>query len=94
LSLWKVFFCFLNPTRTGSGKSTTLNLLLGQKATISKLPIGAMHIEFAQHNSTVGAGIHSETLFPVIVPYQKGFLVDFPGFMENRAGQLEVERDN
>ncbi|KAJ3302631.1 Lipase-like pad4 [Kappamyces sp. JEL0829] len=77
--------------RTSAGKSTVMNLMLGKKPVLTKSNLGTIQIEFmGDQVSAVGSGIHSQTMFPVIHVYQKSLLIDFPGFMENRAGQLEV----
>ena len=76
--------------RTGSGKSTLLNILAGCKPTYQKSTLGTREIQFANGVCEVGGGVASLTKFCYCHRIENEIYIDFAGFFDNRAGQLQV----
>jgi energy-coupling factor transporter ATP-binding protein EcfA2 len=76
--------------RTGSGKSTLMNILAGCKPSYGKGALGTKEIYFEDGVCDVGGGISSLTKFCYAHRIDDAIYVDFAGFFDNRAGQLQV----
>ena len=76
--------------RTGSGKSTLLNILAGCKPTYGKSTLGTREIQFEKGVCEVGGGVSSLTKFCYCHRIEDAIYIDFAGFFDNRAGQLQV----
>jgi energy-coupling factor transporter ATP-binding protein EcfA2 len=82
---------------TGSGKSTTINYLLGRSLKNEMAPNGETYIVPTQVDNsgnfpTIGTTAKAETLFPAVyqAPSEKFSYTDFPGFMDNRGEAAKV----
>ena len=76
--------------RTGSGKSTILNILANCKPKYRKSNLGTTEIYFTKGVTEVGGGIKSLTKFCFCHIMNGAVYIDFAGFFDNRAGQLQV----
>lgn len=78
---------------TGAGKSTVTNYLLGCELEEGLSEAGdAILVPKAGQRVFVpmGEGIESKTLVPEAFPFGEGFLVDCPGFEENRGSEYSL----
>jgi len=82
---------------TGSGKSTTINYLLGRSLKNEITSTGETHIVPTQPDNsgnfpTIGTTAKAETLFPAVYQMQpeKFAYTDFPGFMDNRGEVAKI----
>ena len=76
--------------RTGSGKSTLLNILADCKPKYRTSNLGNTEIYFNKGICDVGGGIKSLTKFCFCINLNNVIYIDFAGFFDNRAGQLQV----
>ena len=76
--------------RTGSGKSTLLNILAGCKPSYGRSTLGSREIQFENGVCEVGGGVSSLTKFCYCHRIDNCIYIDFAGFFDNRAGQLQV----
>jgi hypothetical protein len=74
--------------RTGSGKSTILNLLSNSRHAIT-LQKRVWNLEFENSVSEVSASDQACSYLPTIYSSRKAVYIDFPGFEENRSQLLE-----
>jgi GTP-binding protein EngB required for normal cell division len=76
--------------RTGAGKSTILNILAGCKPSLETSNLGTKQIYFKNGVCEVGGGLSSLTKFCFFHRIDDNIYVDFAGFFDNRAGQLQI----
>jgi GTPase SAR1 family protein len=71
--------------KTGSGKSTVINYLLGKELLVEE--DGDLQLKYKMDLSAmrIGDGSDSETMFPKSAMYKDLLLYDFPGFEDTRG---------
>ncbi|KAJ3256652.1 hypothetical protein HDU77_003034 [Chytriomyces hyalinus] len=79
---------------SGAGKSSIVNIVCGSEPSFSTDRVGRKILTFKKGIAKVSSKNESETVFPVVYKVkgrrQVEFVIDFPGFGENRHPALEM----